>query len=818
MDTSANSPGGRCDMASQTSDTLFSSALPSPSRAQDCTPGPRGKRQRAQSRPPNDASFIHPTPPTKKFTFPAREQALVPVNPPLSQPRGLPGLPDLGLLVAAELPDPSPAWDSLNDTLDIDWYRASPLSFAGKQRRGIIESAPSSAGPVNFLNHALSAAFPLAEHTPLPFDFMEAVDFVSAGPPSTVHSFRESQLAHLERLARQFQPDTDRWYNTAPDFIRPATGHLHVALCAQLAEFLDLSATPWLSQFVTGFPIVGVVSQCSTSPLDPNTPTTAPDPALLFQSAPDRFVARARRSPVKFASDLWDEAMEQVAAGWLTPPALLNAMGRFAHDPDTPCNIAFRFGVPQDGKLRGCEDLKDSGTNAMCVVRSPITLCGWDHIAEAAHLFRSRPQAWAFGKVDHRAAYKFLPLRPSDSTLAVIALWNPDDENWYGCQSRTQLFGSTASVLHYNCFPRLLTTFLTRLLMLPILGYFDDFGFFTLRDSAETTLGHVTRFCRILCITLKEEKSAVGPIMTFLGLTGTFPCPSNDMVLSVCLDDGKTQRWTRSIRDILAARSISHASLEALIGRLNFAQTNTFNRFARGMLKPLYGKLYSKRYIPALSTTSVRVLTWWHATLTLLPPRLVGKRKTRPDYVLFTDASYEPSPLRAVLAGLLFSVPPASPFGGAEILLFRDATVEDVEHFADTSCIFGIELATVVSTILVLRQRLTSRSVTVYVDNNAALCALVAGDSSSPVAAKLVGLLWHLAAVYDINLWFERVSSGANIADYPTRDKPLPFPILEERPLTSVEYCLGYFRQKMQVILDPAPLTTPLCPPGSQFF
>ena len=79
-------------------------------------------------------------------------------------------------------------------------------------------------------------------------------------------------------------------------------------------------------------------------------------------------------------------------------------MGRFVAEPDMPCNIAFRFGVPQDGKLRGCDDLKDSGTNAMCVVRSPITLCGWGHIAEATHTIRAFPRSWSFGKVDHRAA------------------------------------------------------------------------------------------------------------------------------------------------------------------------------------------------------------------------------------------------------------------------------------------------------------------------------------------------------------------------------------------------------------------------------
>ena len=97
--------------------------------------------------------------------------------------------------------------------------------------------------------------------------------------------------------------------------------------------------------------------------------------------------------------------------------------------------------------------------------------------------------------------------------------------------------------------------------MLPIFGYFGDFGFYALEESAAQTLERVIRFCRILGIPLTLEKSAVGPIITFLGVTGSFPSPTNDMTLSVRLDSGKAQRWARDIRVILAQRSISHATL-----------------------------------------------------------------------------------------------------------------------------------------------------------------------------------------------------------------------------------------------------------------
>ena len=160
-------------------------------------------------------------------------------------------------------------------------------------------------------------------------------------------------------------------------------------------------------------------------------------------------------------------------------------------------------------------------------------------------------------------------------------------------------------------------------------------------------------------------------------------------------------------------------------------------------------------------------------------------------------------PLKAALAALLFRVSPTGVVSGADTLLTRTANVEDVDHFSDSSCIFGLELATVVSTIMVRRRRMASRSVSVYIDNNAAICALVAGDSSSSVAARLVGLEWCIDAVYNITLWFDRVSSAANIADFPTRGKPPPFPVSEERALPSVTYRLDFYNARMQVMLTP---------------
>ena len=434
----------------------------------------------------------------------------------------IPSVYHLGLLTLDPLPDPTLAGGEINDTLVIDHYRSSALTYAGKQRMGIRESFPDTSEPVNFIRRAGSAPVPLNEPVPLPGDFRDAIRLTVSNSYVAIGEFRAKQLGHLELLASLSSQQTDPWYSFTPDSIRPATGKLHVALCVHLADFLGISATAWFTQFVFGFPLTGALSQRFTFPVDTKINARPVGPSSLFQDKASRFISRARRAPVRHADALWADAMAQVGDGWITDPRVLDSQGNFEAEPDTPIINAYRFGVPQDSKLRGCDDLKDSRTNTACVVQTPISLCSWGHIAESIHLSRHLDHEWAFGKIDIRSAYKFLPIASKDSPLAVVTLWCPCRERRFGFATRTQLFGSTASALHYKCFSHILTTFLTRILLTPTFGYFGDFGFLTPADSASSALKFVVKFCDILGISLKAEKSDAGYRDYFSWAVGAF--------------------------------------------------------------------------------------------------------------------------------------------------------------------------------------------------------------------------------------------------------------------------------------------------------
>ena len=545
--------------------------------------------------------------------------------------------------------------EEINDSLFIEHYRSAPNSYSGAQRRGIVESFPLASSYEEHIAGALRAAFPLHEPAPLPIDLKLALQFNRDNDPDAIKAFRSSQMEWVRSIATECKHITNILYRKTPPEIFPAAGKIHIALLSHLMEFTRMGGRRWVTQFATGFPMTGCLSQSGVFPLDTAIPEAFVDPKTLFHTCKSRFLARSSQAVSKKAQCLWDEALGQVKRGWVTTPEPLSPEGRFIARPHEECNIAFRFGAQQAGKLRGCDDLRDSLTNTACAVRSPITLPGWDHIAAAARILNTTLCDWSFGKVDHQSAYKALPIRPADINYAVLALWNPLESAWYGSKTRTQLFGSTAAVLHYNCFSRVIASLVCRILAIPMVGYFDDFGFFTRSADEDETMSLVNEFLSLLGVELKVAKSVIGNSNVFLGLSAFFPRPSNGMSLVISLPREKARRWARMIREIIATAHISHATLESLIGRLSFAQTSVFGRFARAMLKPLYAKLFSPRFFPQLSLPLLRNLQWWAATLLAMTPRVATLNRASPDWVIYTDAAFEEGPGGAHIAAIFFS-------------------------------------------------------------------------------------------------------------------------------------------------------------------
>ena len=140
---------------------------------------------------------------------------------------------------------------------------------------------------------------------------------------------------------------------------------------------------------------------------------------------------------------------------------------------------------------------------------------------------------------------------------------------------------------------------------------------------------------------------------------------------------------------------------------------------------------------------------------------------------------------------------------------------EELKFFSQNSAIFGLELSAIVLAIFRLRTIVRNCSIVIYTDNNAALAALINGDSSSGAAFALIAVFWFLAASYNIAIWLERVETKRNIADLPTRGVEIPFTIRETETSPPLREALSFYTQHIAInapTLEDLTLAEPLIP------
>lgn len=110
-----------------------------------------------------------------------------------------------------------------------------------------------------------------------------------------------------------------------------------------------------------------------------------------------------------------------------------------------PRNPTFRPPCVQPDKVRLIGDLKHADVNQCSVAGSPIAPPSWGVAAECGLRAIPSRRDWHFGKVDHKSAYKNLPLLTSDQKFARVLVRGPNSRKIFAFFPTTQLFGSTAS-------------------------------------------------------------------------------------------------------------------------------------------------------------------------------------------------------------------------------------------------------------------------------------------------------------------------------------------------------------------------------------
>ena len=213
------------------------------------------------------------------------------------------------------------------------------------------------------------------------------------------------------------------WDEATSASIRSAPAGIKAVEIQHLLTQLWLGGSNWMRQFIYGFGATGHFSQDGVFPPSDHTPKHCP-PERAFGGAADRFGARAKSSGWAHIDALWSGAMDQVSKGWLSAPERIHPAKGAPTMGGHRVNAEFRFAAVQMDKIRACDDLKYGCVNVACATRTAITLPTWGRIGQICIDVADTNRAWSFFKLDHKAAYKNLPLNPDQADACIVTLRN----------------------------------------------------------------------------------------------------------------------------------------------------------------------------------------------------------------------------------------------------------------------------------------------------------------------------------------------------------------------------------------------------------
>ena len=301
-------------------------------------------------------------------------------------------------------------------------------------------------------------------------------------------------------------------------------------------------------------------------------------------------------------------------------------------------NVAFRFGVEQGAELRARGELRYSMTNIDCVVRTPVKLVSWDHLAVISRLAVSGCRDWRFFKANREAAYKQLPMGGDHAALAAISLRLPTKNARYGFLGGTLMFGAVSAVLRYNLFARLLCELFSQRFGGPINSYLYDFGALVPADMTTETRRTFTHFCAAPGFPIKLKKSDVGLRATFWRLAGSPPVLTETGIYAFLRHLGNPMIGIPPFA-LLSRRGDLFRRPGRSRWEIRLLPIGPFRESPPYPAANLIQKLYAVEYYAKLCARESRALFRRCSILCALHRRIPRVPNCRPDLIIYSDAA-----------------------------------------------------------------------------------------------------------------------------------------------------------------------------------
>ena len=471
-----------------------------------------------------------------------------------------------------------------------------------------------------------------------------------------------------------------------------------------------------------------------------------------------------------------------------------------------------RFPVEQKSKVRPCDNYTVYGHNGTSEDTETIDTEGPDSIAGLAKLWtrifevdeffnfrlvlddgsvmsgtlhpelRSLCAQELLGRlIDLARAYKQLARDPVDADMAIFCLPYLSGGATAFFEAVALGFGARNAVKGFNLFARGLRHLIVVGLLCPATHFFDYFSHIDARPFSRDSCDAVEALFKLLGWEFKSSPEDLKPPAAKFSPLGV----EIDLSIQGAAVMGNTakrkDKILHSIRDMRGAQEVHPRDIQSLVGVCLFADSYTAGRSGSLVLRDL------RRTIGGSREKRQRVLEELEAHIIATKPRIVCLRSSGRPVTIFTDAAADDkgATFGAVCIDHASSTFEffAGCFSADQVSKWSADISARMKGSASSSCAAGgrraeavrrqvicqAELAVIPIALATWESVVAHRDVLCFIDNDAAKDALILGTSSSEWSSRAVRRTRSFCAELAAAVWYERVPSPSNIADWPSR-------------------------------------------------
>ena len=639
--------------------------------------------------------------------------------------------------------------------------------------------------PGQAIQWVLKIPHPFTEVLTLDSQIERNIQAVATNPGQVLHQ-RAAALDFWRQQARDLLPVSVAAIARLPDVALqrlllgtndPANAQLgqvcHVALYAAMLQACDSPDVDLPDFLLHGFPIVGPIAPTKRWP-----PYNKDQKIIPVENALQRawelrrkIVTRVANVPVtENLKKIWEATLEDVEEG--------SCLGPFRSENEVTHHLAQedwiptqRFEVVQKNKVRGCDSATTNMINQVTQICEKLQLPSTDSNVAALRKLRSwAPDQSLLGWVlDERKAYRQVAVRPDHRKFSVICLKDPESAKPAFFVMVGHSFGLVSAVYNYNRRSAAVNEFLVKLFKLVAFSFYDDkYGF----EPAATapSARHIAEAVHFwLGARFDQKKLQLAGDPTILGVT------YNLKLMQLEIKKDRKTDLIEEIDAILKSGLLDPGSAGKLKGKLMFGASQLWGKVGRAFLRSISERQYCK--FPGSSEFYLddalrESLVQWRKLVGEGPPRSIDMSFSRPaDVVIFTDGftpdPRKPSPLPDRIGAVMFDRRLRKP------VQFTAVVPGEIKSnwISRTTQIMPIEMLAPIVALETFKDRVTGADVILLIDSEAVEGALVKGYSSREDLCLLVSVFWDLALKYRVRIFIDRVSTDANPADWPSRDR-----------------------------------------------